>query len=337
MEHEELPDKIKALLRPDAFDHKAEDVHLIQTHISYVVIAGDFVYKFKKPVNFGFLDFSTLDKRKFFCETEVLLNRRLCPDIYLNTVTLTREKDRYVLNGHGDIVEYGVKMVRMPEERMMVNLIREKRLEISHINEIVNVLATFYKNAEQNKEIEHFGTLGRVAANVCANFEQTRKFAGGTVLPWSQFDHISHFALDFLKQKELFVERISQGRIRDCHGDLYSANICLADKVYIFDCIEFNHRFRYCDIASDAAFLAMDLDFHGLGDFSDHFVNRLEEMTGDFSMTVMLNFYKCYRAYVRGKIGLFTANDPEIDNDVQEKCLADAARYFALAEKYASS
>jgi uncharacterized protein len=133
----------------------------------------------------------------------------------------------------------------------------------------------------------------------------------------------------------LFQQRIAGGHIRDCHGDLYSANICLADKVYIYDCIEFNQRFRYCDIASDIAFLVMDLEFYGLDHLAGRFVDRFVQATGDQDLLTVLNFYKCYRAYVRGKIGLFTAADPVVDSEVRDSCTKDAATYFRLAHRYA--
>ena len=130
---------------------------------------------------------------------------------------------------------------------------------------------------------------------------------------------------------------MEQNKIRDCHGDLYSANICIADQIYIYDCIEFNQRFRYCDVASDVAFLAMDLDFHGLGRLSDHFIDSFINRSSDSGLKTVLNFYKCYRAYVRGKIGLFTAHAPEVDEPTRESCLGQAGKYFQLAEQYAAA
>jgi aminoglycoside phosphotransferase family enzyme len=336
MTTENIPPFIQALLDQSVFPHDAPDIRLVQTHISFVILAGDFVYKFKKPVDFGFLDFSTLDKRKHCCEQELFLNRRLCPDIYLDLVTVNRDEDSFNLNGEGAVVEYGVKMVRMPEEQMMVNIIRSGKLESSHIDSLVDVLVPFYERAERNTDIDHFGTAEAVSVNVLENFDQTRDFVGGDALSQDQFDTISSYARGFLDRSELFDERISQGRIRDCHGDLYSANICLADKVYAYDCIEFNQRFRYCDVASDVAFLAMDLDYWGLQELSNYCIERFAKLSGDSGLVVMLNFYKCYRAYVRGKIGLFTANDPAVDEAVRQQNLDAAGKYFQLAQQYAT-
>lgn len=332
-----LPAYIQALLQPGAYDHPVDEVRLVQTHISFVLLAGDFVYKFKKPVDFGFLDFSTLERRRHCCEQEVRLNRRLCPDIYLGVIEVRRQGGVIGLDGDGEIIEYGVRMVRMPEERMMVRVIEAGQLGREQIDAIVDVLVPFYRRAAHSSEIDAFGTAEAVAVNVLENFEQTESFISDSgPLSREQFDRISAYARGVLARDDLFEERIRAGRIRDCHGDLYSANICLADKVYIYDCIEFNDRFRYCDVASDVAFLAMDLDFHDLSDLGAYFIERFGNQSGDQGLGAMLDFYKCYRAYVRGKIGLFTAADPAVDASVRQANLEAAARYFRLADSYAS-
>ncbi|RWX43450.1 hypothetical protein H206_01578 [Candidatus Electrothrix aarhusensis] len=334
MANDNLPDFISSLLKTKQDTCPADnDVRLVQTHISFVLLAGEFVYKFKKPVNFGFLDFSTLEKRQQYCEQELLLNRRLCPDIYLDLVTVTQEGDSY-MNGSGEVVEHAVKMARMPEEKMMVNLIQAGKLDRVHIDTIVDKLIPFYQQADRTDEIDGYGTAESVAVNVLENFEQTQGVINNGAITQEQFDKISSWSKAFLTQEELFNQRIQGGNIRDCHGDLYSANICLADKVYVYDCIEFNRRFRYCDKASDIGFLAMDLDFHGLQELSSYCIDQFCERSGDTTLKEMLNFYKCYRAYVRGKIGLFTAADPAVDEAVKKSCIEAAAKYFALAESY---
>jgi len=335
MADDQYPRYIQALLKPAAYPHPVDSVQLVQTHISFVLLAGDFVYKFKKSVDFGFLDFSTLEKRKHCCEQELLLNRRLCPEIYLGLVQVNEENGSPVLDGAGTAIEYGVKMQRMPEEQMMVRVIDRGELTSAHVESLVEVLVPFYGQAERSAEIDGFGTAEAVSVNVLENFEQTQGFIGNGALSQKQFDEISSYARSVLAREDLFLARIDQGRIRDCHGDLYSANICLADKVYIYDCIEFNQRFRYCDVASDVAFLAMDLDFHGLDVLSALFIDRFCEQSEDDSLRELLNFYTCYRAYVRGKIGLFTAADPTVDPEVKEKSLAIAEKYFTLAHSYA--
>ena len=327
MASENLPPFVQALMEPSVFSHAAPEIQLVQTHISFVVLAGDYVYKFKKPVDFGFLDFSTLDKRKNCCEQELLLNRRLCPDIYLDVISVCDQNGGFSFEGTGSPVEYGVKMKRMPEEKMMGRIIAAGELKKSHIDQIVQTLVPFYEKAAGGKEFVDFGTSQSVSINVLENFDQTRDFVGKGALTGEQFAKIGDYARAFLKQEDLFLSR-SSSHIKDCHGDLYSANICLADKVYIFDCIEFNERFRYCDVASDVAFLAMDLDYHGLSELSDYFISSFVEQSGDQGLLDMLPFYKCYRAYVRGKIGLFTAHAPEVDEKTRAGALEQAEKYL---------
>ncbi len=341
MQNEQLPPFVRFLLEPDSYSPPPAEVKFVQTHISYVFLAGDHVYKFKKPVDFGFLDFTTLDKRHHFCQQELVLNRRLCPSIYLDLAALAKADNSFSLTSPAQantehIIEYGIKMKRMPEEQMMANVIKSGRLAPEMIDAICDVLVPFYARADGGPKIQEFGQPQAVSVNIFENFSQTEAFIGSPSLSKDQFDSIKNFSTTFLQQDELFAARISAGRIRDCHGDLYSANICLADQVYIFDCIEFNERFRYCDVASDIAFLAMDLDYHGLSSLSERFVNRFTEASQDESLIEMLSFYKCYRAYVRGKINLFTAHAPEVDTVTKENCLAMAGKYFALAEQYAS-
>jgi aminoglycoside phosphotransferase family enzyme len=341
MQNEQLPDFVNFLLQPTTYKSVTQAVKLVQTHISYVFITDDFVYKFKKPVDFGFLDFTTLAKRHQYCQQELILNRRLCPSIYLDLVALEKTNGNFKLTNQAyanmdNTVEFGVKMKRMPEERMMVNVIRSGDLTPEMIDAVCDVLVPFYAKADGGPEIQEFGRPEAVSLNIFENFSQTEAFIDSKSLSKVQFERIKNFSSKFLEQDDLFTERISAGRIRDCHGDLYSANICLADKVYIFDCIEFNERFRFCDVASDIAFLAMDLDFHGLTSLSDRFVSRFMQQSTDKTLEKMLNFYKCYRAYVRGKINLFTANAPEVDMPTKQQCLKMAEKYFQLAERYAA-
>jgi len=333
----DLPDFISALLQPQIYTHQAENIQLVQTHISFVLLAGDFVYKFKKPVNFGFLDFSTLEKRRYCCEQELVLNRRLCPDIYLGLVAVTREGDGFVLDGEGEVVEYGVKMKRMPEERMMGNVIKAGGLGEKEIDAIVRVLVPFYERAEHSEIIDAFGMADAVAVNVLENFEQTENFVDQGAVTREQFETIVSYSKEFLSHEDRFQARIDAGKIRDCHGDMHSANICLSDPVYIFDCIEFNERFRYTDVAADVAFLAMDLDFHGETELSNYFIEQFAAKSADPELMDMLNFYKCYRTYVRAKIALFTASDPAVDEKTTAACIEQAQKHFLLAEHYATA
>lgn len=336
-----LPAEVRFLLEPTVYPHPVERVELVQTHISYVFLAGDFVYKMKKPVNFGFLDFTELEQRRFFCAEELRLNRRLCPEIYLEVLALNREVEGgFKLGGAGEPAEFLVKMSRMPDVGMMAGLIERGELREKQLDLIIDRLFPFYQKAAGGPEITALGSAEAVAVNVRENFEQTKAFVGCSALSPAQFDLISGWSRNFLQREDLFRRRQQEGWIREGHGDLYSANICFApdgSQVFIFDCIEFNQRFRCCDVASDVAFLAMDLDFHGLEQLSRYFVEQFTSLAADPGLTALLPFYCCYRAYVRGKIGLFTAHAPEVDAATKEKSLDQAGRYFALAQRYADA
>jgi uncharacterized protein len=334
MSENNLPEFISFFTTPGNYHYDVDKVKLVQTHISYVLLAGKYVYKIKKPVDFGFLNFTTLDKRKYYCEQELMLNKRLCPSLYLDTVAITRTDSGFEFNGTGEIIDYAVRMSRMNEEKMMGNLLQDNKLSTETLDKLVDILVPFYEKADDSDEILEFGKAESVAVNVLENFEQTESFIGSEALSREQFNKIRSYAKNFLKQENLFNKRIQDGRIKDCHGDLYSANICIDTKIYIYDCIEFNQRFRYCDVASDVAFLAMDLDFHDLSDLSSHFIKKFSDQSKDKDLEKMLDFYKCYRAYVRGKIGLFTASSPEVDQQTKDTCLAQAKKYFILAENY---
>ena len=338
------PEWMETLLSPAIFESytgsSAEEVQLVQTHISWVFLAGDRVFKIKKPVNFGFLDFSTLDKRQRYCNAELQLNRRLCPDIYLEVVPLTREDGGFRLDGTGEVVEWVLVMKRMPEQGLMNRLLEQDEIDRPDMDRIVNRLVPFYQAADSGDEVREMGSIQTITHNTEENFEQTEGFVDD-LIPRPTFDAICSYTRNFLKEnRELFEERIESGKIREGHGDLYSANICFDrdhDRVYIFDCIEFNQRFRCGDIVSDVAFLAMDLDHFGLPQLSEYFITQFAEKSDDPKLLELNAFYKCYRAYVRGKIGCFTAADPGVDEKVRETCRSQAADYFKLALKYAGA
>ncbi|MCD6593974.1 phosphotransferase [Candidatus Bathyarchaeota archaeon] len=328
---------INALKRPEAYDEEVLYVKMLQTHISYIFLTGRFAYKIKKPVNFGFLDFTTLDKRKFYCEEEVRLNRRLCGDMYLGVFPITSFKGSIKVNGPGNIVEYTVKMRELPQEALMSELLKKEKVSSSVIDEIARILSDFHKKAETSKEIEKYGSIDIVKFNWDENFSQTRSFIGKTIHQ-KDFYFIRNMVQSFLKsRRNLFELRIKEGKIRECHGDLHSGNIFVTDdRIYIYDAIEFNKRFRYSDIASDIAFLLMDLEFLGRNDLSDILLNRYLEYSGEKEdFLEVLPFYKCYRAYVRGKVTSFKINDPNISGEEKWESMRIAERYFKMSREYA--
>jgi len=322
------------LLDPASYPQPPGDVELVQTHISYVFIGREFVYKVKKPVDFGFLDFSTLEKRKYYCEQELELNKRLSPDIYLDVVPITDQGETLFLGGDGEIVDYAVRMKRIPMDKLMKDLLKEGRLTEEMITDLAHKIADFHKIAEGSDKIEKFGTIEVVKGNTDENFEQTEKYKDISITQ-PQFDDIQDYTNDFYnKESAEFQKRIDEGRIKDCHGDLHMEHICFTDPISIFDCIEFNERFRFSDTAADLAFLVMDLDYNGRNDLSMVLVDAYIEASGDAGIRKMIDFYKVYRAYVRGKVISFRLDDPHITDVDKEEAKANGRKYFELAHSY---
>ncbi len=326
---------IDALMEPQAYESPPGHIEILQTHISFVFLTENFVYKIKKPVNFGFLDFSTLEKRRFFCEKELELNKRLCGEMYIEVGSINREGKVIKIKGEGETVEYALKMKRMPQDRIMSKLLEENKVDKKRIDQIAKIIVEFHSKAETNEYISEIGSLKTVKANWDENFEQTRNAVGKTISP-DAFQLIAKRTGLFMKEnKELFRRRTTEGKVRDCHGDIHSGNIFITDRVYIFDAIEFNERFRYSDVAADMAFLAMDLDFKGKRDLSDFFVKKYVEYSKDKDLMQLLPFYKCYRAYVRGKVMGFRLSDPNVCDKEKTEAKEVARGYMELASSYA--
>jgi aminoglycoside phosphotransferase family enzyme len=325
----------KALLDPKIYPDLPKEVEVIETHISLVFLTRKYVYKVKKPVDFGFLDFTSLDKRKYFCEQEVKLNRRLSPDIYLGVVEITFDRDRISFNGKGQVEEYAVQMKRIPEELLLDKLLAKGQVDREMMDALSERLARFYASAETNEHIKSFAKPERVKQDTDENFDQTGKYVG-VVISKPVYEEIQKRTDEFFRTREaLFHRRIVSDRIRDCHGDLRLEHIFWGKEIAIFDCVEFNQRFRYTDVAADMAFLAMDLDYHGREDLSEHLIQAYIEKSGDQEVLSVLDFYKCYRAYVRGKVESFRLDDPHIPEKEKKEALRRAKKYFDLAWSYA--
>jgi aminoglycoside phosphotransferase family enzyme/predicted kinase len=321
---------------PSFYGSDVETVDTLQTHISFVALVGSYAYKVKKAVNFGFLDFSTLEKRKHFCEEELRLNRRLCPEIYLDVVPITKQNKELKLDGKGEIVDYAVKMKRFPQENMMVHRLKQKQVSEDTIEKLCDILVKFYQSDETTEEINSFGRVEAIKKNVVENFEQTTAVIDLTI-PKKMYHFIQKNSYDFFdERKTAFEERMKQGHIHDCHGDLHSGNIVINDGICIFDCIEFNKRFRYCDVASDIGFLAMDLDFQNKPFLSSFLMQTYIDKSNDNGVLNVLNLYKSYRAYVRGKVLGFRLDDPHVPSEEKNDILETASRYYELSHYYAS-
>jgi aminoglycoside phosphotransferase family enzyme len=325
---------VEALMRPDAYKEETGQIELRQTHISFIFLTRDFAYKVKKAVDFGFLDFTTLEKRRFFCEKELVLNRRLCGDMYLDVVPI-KKSDAVRINGEGKTIEYAVKMKRISEEKIMTRLLEEGKVDKDVIDRIARIIAEFHLKAENNERVDEFGSFSIIDTNWRENFEQTQEFINKTIS--LKRHHLIHEkVINFMNENYAFLEkRVMDKKIRECHGDIHSGNIFIDDYVYIFDAIEFNERFRYSDCASDIAFLAMDLDFKDRKDLSAYLIEKYVQYSLDNDLEKVLAFYKCYRAYVRGKVISFKLNDPNMDEKGKSEAKKEAKAYFNLAAQYA--
>lgn len=328
------PPLVHGLLRPEAYPHRPKRIRLVETHISYVFLAGPYAYKVKKPVNFGFLDYSTLEKRRHFCEQEVRLNRDLCPGTYLGVVPVVETDGGFRVGGPGEPVEYAVLMRRLPANRMLDRLVRRGRVDGEVVVRLARRLAAFHAGSGRGPEIDRFGQPEVVRFNWEENFAQTAPYVGKTI-PRRWYEGIRRYVEDFLRDSaEIFLKRVAEGRIRDCHGDLRAESVCVEDGICIFDRIEFNDRFRYGDVASEVAFLVMDLDALGRPDLGYVFAESYIEASGDRELRRLLPFYQCYRAYVRGKVSSFRLDQVEAESE-GAKVRRLARRHFRLAWDYA--
>ena len=326
---------LKSLLKPDAYPEAVTAVELVQTHVSYIFLTDRHAYKVKKPVDFGFLNFSTIDRRRFYCNEEVRLNRRLCPDIYEGVVELRETPSGAAFHGGGTIIDYAVKMKRLPADRMLDKLVDAGTVNPAIMRKISSVIADFHRTALMSPSIAEYGRLERIMFNWQENFEQTVQFENLT-LPAHERILIRSWVETFAAENEsVFQQRVDDGFIRECDGDIHLENICLDDgTVHIFDCIEFNERFRCCDTAADIAFLLMDLDYHKRHDLAEDVIDEYVSRTGDQGMLRLVDFYKVYRAFVRGKVESFRLNDSGITPDAQALAKKRAIGYFRLARGY---
>jgi aminoglycoside phosphotransferase family enzyme len=313
---------------------KKLDGELIQTHISWIIIPADksYVLKIKKPVNFGFLDYSTLEKRKLYCQKEVELNRRLCPWVYLGVVPISKKGSDYILDSEENVCEYAVKMRYIEPQSLLIN--RLNNLAEEDIKRVAHRVADFDRKVPTRDE---FGKPEVIKYNTDENFEQTKPFVGVTV-DRETYEGIKERTERFYRDYEkLLLKRVEGGKIRDGHGDIRLEHVAfLPEGVCIFDCIEFNDRFRYGDVINDMCFLSMELDYYNKGGLAEVYEETYKELMGekDEEFYPLLNFYKAYRAYVRGKVTSFLLNDAGIEEGEKERIKERAKRFFQLSLDY---
>ncbi|KAI5915164.1 bifunctional aminoglycoside phosphotransferase/ATP-binding protein [Thauera sp. 2A1] len=321
---------IRNLRRPDAFPHPAADIACIETHISSVVLAGDFAYKLKKPLDLGFLDFSSLDKRRGACDEELRLNRRTAPELYLDVVPVTGSVEAPHIGGEGEPIEYAVRMRRFAQSALLGDALERGALPPELLDRLARHVADFHAAAAIAAPGDGYGDAQAVHGPVRQNFAQLREFIDDAGLlaqaaaaeRWSE----AQFAL----LAPVFERRLAEGRVRECHGDLHLGNLILLDgEPRLFDGIEFSAELRWIDVAADVAFLFMDLQRRGRSDLGARFLNAWLERTGDYDSLRVMRYYIAYRAMVRAKIAAIRL--AQLDGEARADCLQECRAYVALA------
>ncbi|TAE57986.1 MAG: adenylyl-sulfate kinase [Nostocales cyanobacterium] len=331
-----LPLLIQQMLQPEFYPHPVkEPIELIQTHASYVLLTGEYVYKIKKPVNFGFLDYSTLEKRQHFTNEELRLNQKGAGEIYLEVLPITLKSEKYHLGETGEIIEYAIKMRQFTQEFLFSELFNQGKLEETHLEELGKIVAEFHNQTETNDYIRSFGKISTIKLSFDENYQQTIKYIGSPQTE-TQFRETQEYTDKFFAENsQLFTNRINNNHIRECHGDLHLRNIAYwHDQIILFDCIEFNELFRFVDVMYDVAFTVMDIEAKGRKDLANAFLNTYIEQTGDWEGLQILPLYLSRQAYVRAKVTSFLLDDVNISTTAKEEALNTASAYYHQAWEY---
>lgn len=326
---------VQALQDPARYLHPADRVDLIETHISYVLLAGEYAYKLKKTVDLGFLDFSTLERRRFFCQEELRLNGRLAPDIYLAVACVTGSAEDPTMEGSGAAMEYAVKMRRFDQANLLNHLLERGALGVERIDEMADRVAAFHGSIAAAGADSEFGDPDVVIQPIRENFRHLEPLLE-TAHTAEQLRRIRQWTEErFTDLKADMGQRKSTGMVRECHGDMHLANMTVMDgRLEIFDGIEFNPALRWIDVMSDIAFLTMDLEDRGAPHWSHRLRNHYLERTGDYHGVVLLRFYQVYRAMVRAKVASIRLHQAGIGAQEKAEVLETCRSYTDLAERY---
>lgn len=326
---------IQALHNPLIYDHPVSEIKVIETHISWVILTGHYAYKIKKPVNFGFLDFSTLTKRYQYCLQELTLNRRLAPDLYLDLIAITGSPSNPSFNGAEEVFEYAVKMREFPQSSQLDQVLARGELYPHHMDQLAKKIADFHNDADISPAMSPLGSAEAVYLPVQENFDQIKPLNDNHEQQ-AQLEFLEAWSIDaYSKLRPFFHQRKEQGHIRNGHGDLHLSNIALVDReIVIFDCIEFNEEFRWIDTINDIAFTTMDLEDRGRGDLAARLINAYLQYSGDYEGLRVFNFYRTYRALVRAKVACLQLQQSNISTTEIQKTKHQYRDYTQLAEHY---
>ena len=330
------PAYIRAMQAPEFYPFPVTEVSLRETHISWVFLTGALAFKIKKPVNLGFLDFTTLAQREHFCRLEVDLNRRLAEDVYQAVVPITHAGHGYRLAGAGDVVDFAVKMRQLSSGDTLERCLAEGRFDAAAIERLADLLRQFYEAAATGGAVDAAGTPETIAGICEDNFTQTAG-AAGVRFDRRLWEVIAAATRGFLEHHAgLFQQRLDQSRIRDGHGDLRTDHVYLTKEgIRIVDCIEFNERFRCADVACDLAFLAMEMDEEGFSSQAAALIDAYVRRAGDLQLYALLDFYKCYRAMVRLKVNCLRLDQEGVQRAERAAARAAIDRFLGLAYRYA--
>jgi aminoglycoside phosphotransferase family enzyme/predicted kinase len=326
---------IQGLLRPDVYSHETDSIRLVETHCAWVILTGQYVYKIKKPVNFGFLDYSTLEKRHYYCEEEVRLNRRFAPDIYLDVVTITGTPACPQPGGDGEVLDYAVRMRQFPDNGLLSQLAARHALDATHIDQLVHTVSDFHSNASRASAADSFGDPAHIHHWARENFQHIQPLLTPEDKPETVEQLRQWCDNEYAGLTGLLQARRASGAIRECHGDLHLGNITLIDgRVTPFDCIEFNPELRWIDTVSEIAFLLMDLDDYGQARFANRFLNGYLQATGDYAGLGVLRYYLVYRSMVRAKVAVLRRQQTEKESGDYNQATAELRQYVDLALGY---
>jgi hypothetical protein len=314
---------------------EANACKIIETHISWVLLTGLYAYKIKKPVNFGFLDFSTLEKRHFCCIEELRLNRRLAADLYLEVVPITGTPGHPQIGGTATTIEYAVKMIQFPSGQLLSDHAGNGQLSADDINQLADIVADFHETIDQTDENSPYGDSANINHWFIENFDHIRPLLIDDAQK-QQLQRLQQWGdSEWRKQTGIMQLRKHQGHVRECHGDLHLGNMTLINgKVTLFDCIEFNPLLRWVDVISEVAFLFIDLLHFGYDRFAYRFLNRYLQYTGDYQGLTLLRYYLVYRALVRAKVSLLRMAQQQDDQAAAEQALSEYTAFADLAERF---
>ncbi len=326
---------IAALQNPVLYNHPIEGFQVIETHISWVILTGPYAYKIKKAVNLGFLDFSTLAKRHYYCQEELRLNRRLAPTLYLDVIAISGTVSSPNLSGRGPVIEYAVKMVQFQPAAQLDRLASDNKIDHTLVQQLARHVAGFHERTGTAPAASNYGKPDVVRTPVLENISRLKEILVDT----AALDLLTRLqeweTSTFKKIKRQLVKRKHDGFIRECHGDMHLGNIMIHNNgVTIFDCIEFNENLRWIDVMSEIAFMVMDLDDRNQRELGNLFLNHYLELSGDYRGMTVFSYYLMYRALVRAKVAAIRSTQSDLSKDKKDVIHRQCFEYLRLAERY---